>query len=200
MVTVNLPGKMGTSALAIRILAGLLVVAALGLGAKAIWFDQTRYLVAHRVVPIGANLAHEKWDEVGISLGKLAGSYLQGGKTPTGFAQATIGAGQLVPLSAVGKRAPETRARLVLTNKTALGSGVRSGAEVSIWSTRRISAGVLDAPRRLVAKATVARIIKGGEVFGGQSQQVEVLVTPMQAPLLLEAMASESPIFLVAGQ
>jgi len=200
MATVTLPGRMGQASVTVKVLAGLLVLAALGLGIKTVWFDQTRYLVPARFIPVGANLAAEKWRAVSLNLGSLAGTYLTAEARPIGFAQAGMPAGQLVAASQVGRFAPETKSRLVITNKTTLGSGVRSGAVVAIWSTKRLGAGLLDSPKLLVAKATVARVIKAAAVFGAQSQQVEVLVSPVQAPQLLEALASDSPLFLVAGQ
>ena len=177
-----------------------LVVGILGLGVKAIWFDSTAYLVPTGVIPVGARLANETFKTVRMNLGQLRGQYLRADTVPKGFANQTLRANQLVPTSSVVAIPPESVARLVVTNKTQIGSGIRSGAEVSVWSAKRLSNNLFDAPKQLVSRAVVSKVIKGSAVFGGQSQQVEILVDPIKSPALLSAMASDSPIFLVARQ
>ena len=191
-------GRLNSATL--RWIAGLLVVGIMGLGVKAIWFDSQGYLVPARVIPVGANLASEKFRLVHINLGQLGGAYLNGSDQPAGYAQSTLAAGQLVTKSSISSWAPATVERIVVTNKTQLGSGVHPGARVSIWSAKRLENNQFDVPKRLVAAATVSRVIKGSAVFGSQNQQVEVLVNPIQTPALLAAMSSDSPIFLVAEQ
>lgn len=183
-----------------RWLSVAIAVGLLGLGVKAIWFDSKGYLVPVHSIPVGANLANEKFRLVHVNLGQIGGAYLSGERRPQGFAQTTLAANQLVSAANVSIWAPATVERIVVTNKTQLGSGVHSGARVSIWSAKRLDNNQFDVPKRLVASATVARVIKSSAVFGGQNQQVEVLVNPTQTPALLEAMASDSPIFLVAEQ
>lgn len=183
-----------------RWLSVAIAVGIIGLGVKAIWFDSQGYLVPTRSIPVGANLANEKFRLIHINLGQIAGSYLSNANAPKGFAQTTLTAGQLVSKTSISPWAPATVERIVVTNKTQLGSGVHAGARVSIWSAKRLENNQFDVPKRLVAHATVARVIKGSAVFGSQNQQVEVLVNPTQTPALLAAMASESPIFLVAEQ
>lgn len=183
-----------------RWLSVAIAVGIIGLGVKAIWFDSQGYLVPTRSIPVGANLTNEKFRLIHINLGQIAGSYLSNANAPKGFAQTTLTAGQLVSKTSISPWAPATVERIVVTNKTQLGSGVHAGARVSIWSAKRLENNQFDVPKRLVAHATVARVIKGSAVFGSQNQQVEVLVNPTQTPALLAAMASESPIFLVAEQ
>lgn len=200
MAQINLGKLSRINSTVSRWLSVAIAVGILGLGVKAIWFDSQGYLVPSRSIPVGANLANEKFRLVHINLGQLAGSYLSNAHAPRGFAQTTLAAGQLVSKTSVSRWAPATIERIVVTNKTQLGSGVHSGARVSIWSAKRLENNQFDVPKRLVAAATVARVIKGSAVFGSQNQQVEVLVNPTQTPALLAAMASESPIFLVAEQ
>lgn len=183
-----------------RWIALALVAGVLGLGVKAIWFDSRVYLVPARVIPVGANLASEKFRVLHVNLGQVGGAYLSGAGHPRGFAQATLAAGLLIRRSDISAWAPSSVERIVVTNKTQLGSGVHAGAAVSVWSAQRLDNNQFGAPKRLVGRATVSRVIKGSAVFGSQSQQVEILVQPIQTPAVLEAMASESPIFLVAEQ
>jgi hypothetical protein len=183
-----------------RWLSVAIAVGLLGLGVKAIWFDSQGYLVPARSIPVGANLANEKFRLIHANLGQIGGAYLSNAKKPKGFAQSTLPADHFVSLDSVSRWAPATVERIVVTNKTQLGSGVHAGAKVSIWSAKRLENNQFDVLKRLAASATVARVIKGSAVFGSQNQQVEVLVNPTQTPALLEAMSSDSPIFLVAEQ
>jgi hypothetical protein len=184
----------------VRWLVLALLVGVLGLGVKAIWFDQNRYLVPVGVVPEGSNLALEKWRSVPANLGVLGTKYLGAAAQPRGFALATLFPGRLVARSAVGSAAPGSLARVVVTNKTQLGSGIHPAATVAIWASQRLAMNQFDTPKRLVARATVSRVIKSSPMFGGQNQQVEVLIDPLQTPAVLSAMASDSAIFLVAQQ
>ena len=200
MAELNLSKLSGTGISWKNLLSLVLLVAILGLGIKIVWFDTTSYLVPTSVVPVGSRLSAEKFRSVRLNLGQLGGHYLKAGKTPAGFASKTLQPNQLIATSSLSASAPETVARVVVTNKTQIGSGVHAGGEVSIWSARRLANNQFDVPKRLVAKAVVSKVIKNSAVFGGQNQQVEVLVAPLQAPAILAAMASDSPIFLVALQ
>jgi hypothetical protein len=200
MTTINLPKKGALPGGAVGWMAALLVLAILGLGVKTIWFDQTRYLVPAQIVPAGANLATQKWRAISLNLGSISGRYLNAGARPRGYARQTLPAGSLVPLSSANAAPVGALSRVVISNKTALGSGIHSGASVSIWCTPKLGAGQFDAPRQLVATATVSKVIKAASVFGSTSQQVEVLVKPEQTSVLLEAISSDSPLFLIAGE
>lgn len=200
MATINLAGRSTFSNGWVKWLAIAIVAGVLGLGAKAVWFDQQRYLVPVSVVPEGAKLQTVQWRAVPASLGALGGQYVTAAKAPRGFALSTLFPNKLVQVSQLGAFAPDSLARVVVTNKTQLGSGVHAGAAVAIWSAQRLQANQYDAPKRLVAHAQVSRVIKNSAMFGAQSQQVEVLIQPIQTPAVLQAMASDSAIFLVAQQ
>jgi hypothetical protein len=184
----------------VKWLALALLLALLGLGVKAIWFDQKRYLVPASVIPQGSNLALEKWQAVPASLGYLGGGYLAADAKPRGYALATLFPKKFVQLSDIGHYAPQSLARVVVTNKTQLGSGVHSGASVQVWAATKLANNQFDIPKELVESARVARVIKGSAVFGSQNQQVELLIDPSQTAAVILAMSSDSAIFLVATQ
>ena len=200
MATLTLGAKGAAGNGWIKWAAVAVLVGIIGLGVKAIWFDQQRYLVPVSVIPEGSNLALEKWRAVPAGLGSLATNYLPANQRPRGFALETLLPGRLVDRRLLGAFAPETLARVVITNKTQLGSGVHSGAKVAIWAAQRLASNQFDAPKLLAAHSVVSRVIKGSAVFGGQNQQVEVLIKPIQTSAVLAAMASDSAVFLVAQQ
>jgi len=200
MPTINLSVANSWSGGWVKWLAVAVVAGVVGLGVKSIWFDQQKYLVPTTVVPQGANLAKLQWRAAPANLGSLGGKYLAAGSRPTGYALTTLFPGHLVERADVGQFAPDSLARVVVINKTQLGSGIHSGADVAIWAAARLSGNQFDAPKKLVVHAKVARLIKASAMFGSQNQQVEVLIAPIETPAVLEAMASDSAVFLVAQQ
>lgn len=182
-----------------KFVIGVVVFAILALGAKLIFLEQTRYLVPGQTVPQGSSLATVSWNEVSANLGAIGGQYLPAGVRPVGFAAADLGAGQLVPKTAVSHTSPEQLSRVVVTSKTQLSQNVVAGAKVTVWAAKKVQMSY-DPPQLLVGAAKVARVVKATGVFASQNQQVELLVDPIDAPVLLDAMASDSAIFLVAGQ
>jgi len=200
VTTVNLSAKGVLGNGWLKPMLALVLAAVIGLAVKFIWFDQGSYLVPVNQVPVGANLAREQWRVVHASLGQLSPEYLSAGTRPSGFATAPLGPGQLVDRANIGRFAPETIARIVVTNKTQLGSGVKPGAVVSVWSSQKLAQGLVDTPKRIIERATIGKVLTGSGVFSTQNQQVEVLVDQAQTAQLLEAVATDSPIFLVAQQ
>jgi len=181
------------------VVGGLLILAAL-ISVKVFWLDQQRYLVPARTIPAGANLSDAQWKSVSANLGSLGVGYLGANAKPAGYALQPLPANNLVARASVASTAPDSLSRLVITTKTQLGTTVHSGSRVAIWSAQRLENNQFDVPKRLVSLASVARVSKASGVFASTNQQVEVLIDPLQTPAVLAAMASDSPIFLVAAQ
>lgn len=182
-----------------KLVIAVIVLAILAIGVKVIFLDQSRYLVPAQTVPQGASLATVSWNEVSANLGAIGAQYLPAGVRPMGFAAADLGAGQLVPNAAISHLSPQQLSRVVVTSKTQLSQNVVAGARVTVWAAKKVQMSY-DPPQLLVGSAKVARVVKATGVFASQNQQVELLVDPIDAPVLLDAMASDSAIFLVAGQ
>lgn len=109
-----------------------------------------------------------------------------------------VGAGELVPLSALG-RADSTRlAAVVLPLGGALADGVREGRAVDVWVARESEDGRVEAPTVLVSGATVARIVEtDGLVVDDEAVQVEVLVPEARLARAIEAVAAGDALSLV---
>jgi hypothetical protein len=191
--------RLGGSSKWTKYVIGALVLALLAAGAKFLFMDQARYLVPTQTVAQGSSLATVSWGEVSANLGGLAAVYLPAGKIPTGFAANDLAAGQLVAATSVSQWAPKQLNRVVVTSKTQLSQNVRAGASVAVWAAKKVQMAY-DVPTLLVASAKVARVVKAQGGFSAQNQQVELLVDPNDAPILLDAMAGDSAIFLVANQ
>ncbi len=192
--------KLGSNQSLTRVTGVIVALALIVVVAKYFIFDQQRYLVPSRTVAPGEPLDRVDWDTVSANLGNLAGHYLPALNPPHGYAAQTLASGQLVPKASVARLQPGSFARLVISTKTQLGLGIRTGAKVAIWASEKLQNNQFDAPKRIVANAVVARVLKQQIMFSSGSQQVELMISPIQTPIVLSAMASDSAIFLVAGQ
>jgi hypothetical protein len=192
--------KLGSNRKLVRVTGAFVALALAVLGAKFFILDQQHYLVPSRAVAPGEPLNRVSWNTVNANLGNLASHYLPADHKPQGYALQALSPGQLVPLVATARLQPGTFARLVVTTKTQLGQGIRTGAKVAIWASEKLQNNQFDAPKRIVANAVVARVLKQQAMFSSASQQVELMVAPIQTPIVLSAVATDSAIFLVSQQ
>jgi hypothetical protein len=109
-----------------------------------------------------------------------------------------IGAGELVPRSAVGSAAGVRVASVVVPVVGELSRTIVPGAVVDLWSARTAEQGGFEPPVVLAASATVVRVSKAGDIIdaaGGSS--VELLVARSRTARVLEAVANADSISLV---
>ncbi|PJJ71268.1 hypothetical protein CLV46_0810 [Diaminobutyricimonas aerilata] len=126
--------------------------------------------------------------------------YLLASALPSSGAVVTraVGAGELVPLSAVGRADSGRLAAVVLPLGGALAEGVREGRAVDVWVARESEDGRVEAPSVLVSGATVARIVEtDGLVVDDEAVQVEVLVPTGRLARVIEAVAAGDVLSLV---
>ena len=177
----------------------LTVIFAVGvLAAKALFFDGTGYWRVTTDVPPGSPLAAAGLEQVQLNLGQSAANYLTGPK-PSGYLVAGLRAGDLLPVSAVTHQVPGEQVRVVVTSKTELAKAIRGGARVDIWAARK-NLNEYDPPTLLVHRAGVVGVVEQKGMFASSHQQVEVQLASDDAPALLDALASDSAIFLVPLQ
>jgi hypothetical protein len=199
VVTVNFGGS-SSKARYLKISGIGLVVVVVAVCLKFFVFNQQQYLVPVHTLAMGESLDSQTSRVANLSLGSMGVRYLKGTVKPRGFASQPIYAGDLVARSAISGVAPSEFVRLVVTSKTALGASIHAGSIVAIWSAARLSGNEFDAPKRLAAAVSVTRVVKQQGVFASKAQDVEVLINPLQAPAVISAMATDSPIFLVAQE
>lgn len=199
MTTVQLSNRSNNQKLVIgaSVLGGIAVLALL---AKFLVFGQQSYLVPTQTLAVGSSLDGQTYKSVRANLGNLSSMYLPANSKPAGFATQALPAGMLVPLTAIAPSSPGTVVRLVITTKTALQTGLHAGSKIQIWSAQKLADNQFDTPKRIVPEATLAKVIKQTGVFAGQNQEIEVLMTPANAPAVMAALASNSPVFVVAEQ
>ncbi len=174
------------------------LVAAAAIAIKVLVFDGTGYWVVTTDLPAGSQLTEENLAKVQLQLGTVGSNYLAGNR-PTGYVAVGVAAGQLLAKGAVTSAQPGALVRVVVTSKTDLAGSVRGGAVVDIWAARKVE-NQFEPPALLVEEAGVVEIVKAKGVFSGTKQQVEVQVPAVDAPVLLDAVATDSAIFLVPRQ
>ena len=109
-----------------------------------------------------------------------------------------IGAGELVPRSAVGS-APGISVRSVVVPVTgALARSIGPGSVVDVWTARAGEDGVFASPVVLVSSATVVRVSKAdGIIESADGSAVELLVSRSRVARVLESVANSAAISLV---
>lgn len=175
-----------------------IALAAVAVAVKVLVFDGTGYWVVTTDLPAGSALSPANLTKVNLQLGSLRDGYLSG-ELPTGFVTSGLRAGQLLPMGAVSAAQPGDLVRVVVTSKTDLAGSVSGGAVVDIWAAHKVD-NQFEAPALLVESAGVVEVVKAKGVFSGNKQQVEVQVPASDAPILLDAVATDSAIFLVPRQ
>lgn len=199
MVTVNLGGP-STKTKIIKYSVVAVLLAAIGVFLKFAVLNRQAYLVPVHTIAVGESLNTQQWRSVNLNLGPLATRYFDSAHRPTGFALQALASGNLVAKKSVTAVRPNDFVRLVISSKTELTAAVHPGSIVSIWSSQRLSGNQFDVPKRLAAAVSVTKLLKQQGVFSSKAQQVEVLINPLQAPSVMAAMASDSPIFFVSQE
>ena len=118
----------------------------------------------------------------------------------------TLGPGELVPASAVGRAEELARSPLGLPYEGQLPSGLVKGSRVDVWVTPSLSAGGAagaaggpdGAPRRLASRVEVAEVsTDDGALTAGAPTTVQVHLSEEEVALALAARAADADIALL---
>lgn len=117
----------------------------------------------------------------------------------------TLGPGELVPASAVGRADELARSPLGLPYEGQLPSGLVKGSRVDVWVTPSATAGaggaaggVDGAPRRLASRVEVAEVsADDGALTAGAPTTVQVHLSEEEVALALAARAADADIALL---
>ncbi len=184
-----------------RFLLGILLIAA---SVAGVWFVVTAarqtapvYAAARTIVP-GQALTAEDLRQVDVALGPVGDAYLAAGGLAEGMvAMRTIEAGELVPLDAVGEADRARTTNVVVRSAVDVPASVDPGASVEIWAAPLREPGEYDAPRILVAEATVVSVTRDEAIMGGGSAALELVIPRADVAATLAAMADESALSVV---
>lgn len=110
----------------------------------------------------------------------------------------TVGAGELVPIAAVGDERGARSTTMVVSLTTPLGATVRSGDTLDLWSAPAIDGGRFGAPSVIASSAQLVRTIANeGMVASGEAQRVELLVPRRDVARILHAQANRDALSAV---
>jgi len=187
-----------------RFVLGLVLVVAsiVGVSVVVAGSDQSIAVYAARVpLAVGDHLDADDLVETRVRLIGADDLYLTPARIPAEglVVTRTITPGELVPASAVGTRSGEDVTSLVLDLRGRLSTGLAAGSMVDVWSAGLVDSGVYGPPAVLVGQATIVRILEPtGLIQSDGGRSVEVLVPKDKIAAVLEAVANEDAISLVA--
>lgn len=189
-----------------RLLVGVLIVAAaVAVGSRVVAAaDDTVGVYAVRsTLPAGTALSPEDVMVERVRLSSGTAGYLAAtGPVPSGqVLLRTVGAGELLPRSAVGDAAALRRRPVSIPLDGVAPSGLTAGSLVDVWVSARASrnAGAgFRPPERLAERAEVFHVdAPGTGLTAGREVTVQVLLGPGELTAVLDAQANEARIALV---
>ena len=186
-----------------RLLIGLALVAVSVAGVVGLVSAADRtvaVLSARETLSPGDRVAAGDLVTVDVRLEATAQHYLLAGDVPREglVVTRTIGAGELVPVDAVGSTDGLRLASLVLDVGGALPASLRAGAVVDVWAATKLEGGRFGPPSVIVPGATVARLVESQSMVAGVSTTaVEVLVPQSRIARVLDAVANADAVSMV---
>ncbi|WEO78185.1 SAF domain-containing protein [Cryobacterium sp. SO2] len=181
----------------------VLVVASIaGVSVVVAGSDRTIAVYAARApLAVGDSLDPADLVETRVSLGAADTLYLTPARLPADglVVTRTITAGELIPASAVGTHAGTAVTSIVLDLSGRLSAGLTAGSTVDVWSAAPTEDGGFGPPSVLVGQAAIVRILEPtGLIQSDGARSVEVLVPKAKVAVVLQAVANEEAISLIA--
>lgn len=191
-----------------RLVVGVLLVAAATVGGTLVFDrldDSVQVYRARTALVPGQQVQAADLEPVKVRLNEDTSRYLRPGRSPSGRVLRQVGAGELVPVSAVGSADGVGVKAVAVSIDPTLAATLTRGSTVDVWvSSRKAQAtgAGYDKPQRLVERAAVARVPRadsgGFSVGTGQTSSVHVLIPDAQVADVIDAVNSEGKVTLVA--
>lgn len=179
---------------------GLIVISVAGMAFVIRAADSSvSVLAARSALTPGEKIDSRDFITVQVAMAKATSTYLAPSEVPAGgfVVTRTVGAGELVPASAVGSVEGVDSTSLVISVKGQLAGAIVAGATADVWSAPKSDEG-FGAPIVIVPAATIVRLVKSsGMVVNEASGSVEVLVPKVTVARLLQAIANQDALSLV---
>jgi hypothetical protein len=154
-------------------------------------------LAASRTIVPGEAITSDDLRVVDVALGQVGDVYLEPGSLADGaVATRTIGEGELVPVDALGDGADARVTTVVVDTAVDVPASVGEGTRVEIWHAPVVD-DVAEAPRILIADATVASVAREDGVLGGADASLEIVIPRADVAALLAAQASGAVLSVV---
>ncbi len=155
------------------------------------------FAAARTIVP-GEVVSAADLEVVEVALGRVGEAYATPGSLDQdAVATRTIAAGELVPSDAVGDARRAATTSVVMRSATDVPASVRAGTVVDVWVAPPLERGVFDAPRILVAGATVASTARDESMLGGGQVSLELVIDRADVAAVLTALSDGSALSVV---
>lgn len=152
------------------------------------------YLVAKRDISPGEVLKERDFEAIELELGPLANRYLSNVNTSSAVIS-QIPAGELVPLSRVGKKLLPNQTSIRFTPSSKPAANVAPGSFVSIWQVIKVED--VYQPELLVVRAEVSALLQKERLLANDVPEIEVVLGIDQATLLMTALAAKYEVFVL---
>jgi hypothetical protein len=176
--------------------------ALVGVSAVVAGSDQTiAVYTAKGSLAVGDSLEPADLVETRVRLGVADTLYLTPQRLPVSglIVTRTIAAGEIIPAAAVGTHAGQAVTSIVLDLRGRLSGGLEAGSMVDVWSAAPTDDGGFGPPTVIVGNAAIVRILEPtGLIQSDGAKSVEVLVPKDKVAVVLEAVANDEAISLIA--
>jgi hypothetical protein len=137
-----------------------------------------------------------------VKLGKSGSSYLTVSELTEGaVVTKSVGAGELVPISAVGTAKQVASTNVVVQLDLPLSSDATEGSTVDVWASMAVGQGVFGPPAVIISGAQIAHITEAtGLAASTGGVRVEIVVPQSKVAALLESQANGDAISLVPSK
>lgn len=176
----------------LSVLAGMLVISRLA--------ATTTVLVARSDVIVGDTLDRDDFTTAELRLGEQTAHYATSpSQLPRGaVAMETVRSGELLPLSAIGQGSGVQLRPVVVEVDASVAMSVAPGAHVELWNTPADPGSAQRSPASRLVQDGVVRSVDEGSSLGMRSKSVEVLVPAEEVAPVLEALAADDRVDVIA--
>ena len=191
-----------TRRLDMRLFIGLALVVCAALGGFALVTateSTTAVYVASKTLTPGHVLDKNDLVLTDVKLGNSGTSYLTANAfTPGSVVTKAVGAGELVPVSAVGTAKQVATTNVVVQLDVPLASEAVVGSSVDVWASMAVGQGVFGPPSVIISGAQIAHITEAtGLAASNGGVRVELVVPQNKVAALLESQANGDALSLV---
>ena len=153
------------------------------------------YLVATGNLPPGAALTEVTTQELALDLGILSDKYATRAQVQNKVLLQPVAIGELIPVRILGEQLSANQTSIRFTPKLKPANPISLGARVAIWQAIELDEEY--ETQVLVQSALVTDLVYGEGLFAGELPEVEVVVSNVEAQLLLAAISAEHDVYLL---
>ena len=164
--------------------------------------NSTAVYVANKALSPGHVIQQSDLVLTDVKLGKSGRSYLTASELTEGaVVTKSVGAGELVPISAVGTAKQVATTNVVVQLDLPLSSDAAEGSTVDVWASMAAGQGVFGPPAVIISGAQIAHITEAtGLAASTGGVRVEIVVPQSKVAALLESQANGDAISLVPSR